>query len=158
MLEEKQQWLYVSKWRSEGVRVYSLSLHLVRLESTDCPSNSQNRNLATPHRICHRKIRRTITDPSPNRLRMAMVYESFSWKEERKTTSNREDAVRLTRLQSGYTPLHAHLIYLAADPAFPLFMVEPQIVEQCAFGGPSSPLRALTANYEKMLVTSRVTF
>ncbi len=34
-------------------------------------------------------IRRTITDPSPNRPRTAMVYEHFSWKVDCIATSNR---------------------------------------------------------------------
>ncbi len=63
---------------------------------------------------------------------MVMVDQSFSWKEERKTTSNREDAVRLTRLQSGYTLLlkaYAQLLGPAADPMCQLRMEEPQTQE-----------------------------
>ncbi len=49
-------------------------------------------------------IRRTVTDPSPNRPRTAMVYEHFSWKAGCIATSYRADAVLLSRLRAEYTP------------------------------------------------------
>ncbi len=73
-------------------------------------------------------IRRTVTDPSPNRPRTAMVYEHFPWKADCIATSNRADAVLLARLRAGHTPLlkaYAHLWDPAADPTCPLGKEEP---------------------------------
>ncbi len=56
-----------------------------------------------------------------------MVYENFSI-----ANSNRADAVLLTRLRAGHTPLlkaYAHLLDPAADSTRPLCKEEPQTVE-----------------------------
>ncbi len=116
-------------------------------------------------------IRRTVTDPSPNRPRTAMVYEHFSWKADCIATSNRADAVLLARLRAEHTPLlkaYAHPLDPAADPTCPLCEEEPQTLEhwlqrcpnldvlrQHTFGCPSPPLGVLT---EKVLALARATF
>ncbi len=77
-------------------------------------------------------IRRTVTDPSPNRPRTVMVYEHFSWKADCIDTSNRADAVLQASLRAGHTPLlkaYAHLLDPAADLTCPLCKEEPQTLE-----------------------------
>ncbi len=48
-------------------------------------------------------IRHTITNPPPNRPRMVMVYDNFSWKANCIATSNWADAVLLAPLRSGHS-------------------------------------------------------
>ncbi len=66
-------------------------------------------------------IRRTVTDPQPNRPRTAMVYEHFSLKADCIATSNRADAVLLARLRAGHTPLLKANVHLCKE--------EPQTLE-----------------------------
>ncbi len=103
-----------------------------------------------------------------------MVYEHFSWKTGCIVTSNRADAVLLTRLRALQTPplkALAHLLDPADDPACPLCKEEPQTLEhwlqrcpnldvlrQHTFGSPSPPLGVLTTDPEKVLALARATF
>ncbi len=119
-------------------------------------------------------IRRTVTDPSPNKPRTAMVYEHFAWKADCIATSNRAVTVLLAHLRAGRTPLlkaYAHLLDPAADPTRTLCKEEPQTLEhwlqrcpnldvlrQHTFGSPSPPLGVLTTDPEKVLALAMATF
>ncbi len=101
--------------------------------------------------ICPRKRphRRTVTDPPSKR--------NTCWKADYIATSNMADAVLLTRLRSGRTPLlkaYVHLLDPAASPTCPLCKAEPQTLKhwlqrlsnldalrQHTFGSPSPLLQ-----------------
>ncbi len=99
-------------------------------ENTEC--HEYHMSYSIPQATAKALIRRTVTDPSPNRPRTAMAYEHFSWKADCIVTSNRADAVLLAGLRAGHTPLlkvYDHLLGLAADPACPLCKEAPQTLE-----------------------------
>ncbi len=101
------------------------------------------------------------------------MYGGFSWSKDRMATSNRADAVLLARLRAGHTTLlkaYANLLHPSADPLCPLCKEEPETIEhwlrrcprldvtrQNIFVSPSSPLKILTTDAERVLALARVT-
>ncbi len=115
---------------------------------------------------------RTPTDPPHCHCRTKEVYtKTFSWPADCRAVSARRDAVLLTRLRAGHTPLlkaNANQLDTAVDPKCPSCREEPQTVRhglhrcpnavvrrQQLFGEPSPPLSVLTTNAGSVLALAR---
>ncbi len=117
---------------------------------------------------------RTLTDPTPCHCRTEEVYtKTFFTAGQLSVVSTRRDAVLLTRLRAGHTPLfkaYGNQLDTTVDPKCPSCGEEPQTVErwlqrcpnavavrQQLFGEPPPSLSVLTTNPGSVLALARKT-